>query len=72
MTYSLRKRLRQQPIKCCGCEGDHMYKYFPHKGDMMRIVHNIQEANIVEYMGRSMPRIYETLDNRQVGVDPMF
>jgi hypothetical protein len=41
-----------------------MYKDFPHKGDNMRTVHHIQEAGIVEYMGRSMPRIYVALDNR--------
>lgn len=27
--------------------------------------HNIQEATIVEDVGRSRPRIYATLDNRQ-------
>jgi hypothetical protein len=31
----------------------------------MRIVHNIQEDDIVEDMGRSMPRIYAALDNKQ-------
>jgi predicted aspartyl protease len=65
MTDSLGKRPRQQPIKCWGCEGDHMYKYCPHKGDRMRTVHNIQEVDTVEDMGRSMPRIYAALDNRQ-------
>ena len=42
-----------------------MYKYCPHKGDRMRIVHNLKEADIVEDMGRSVPRIYVTLENRQ-------
>jgi hypothetical protein len=31
----------------------------------MRIIHNIQEAKIVEYMGGNMPRIYASLDNKQ-------
>jgi hypothetical protein len=31
----------------------------------MRIVHNIQEVEIVEYMGENMPRIYASLDNKQ-------
>jgi hypothetical protein len=65
MTESLGKRPRQQPIKCWGCEGDHMYRDFPHKGERMRIVHNIQEVDTVEDMGRSMPRIYAALDNKQ-------
>ena len=42
-----------------------MHKYCPHKGDRMRIVHNLKEVDIVEDMGRSVPRIYATLENRQ-------
>jgi hypothetical protein len=42
MTDSLGKRPRQHPIKCWGCEGDHLYKDCPHKGDRMRTMHNIQ------------------------------
>jgi hypothetical protein len=65
MIDSFGKRPRQQPIKCWGCEGDHLYRDFPHKGERMRIVHNIQEADTIEDMGRSMPRIYAALDNKQ-------
>jgi hypothetical protein len=43
-----------------------LYRDFPHKGEIMRIVHNIQEAEIVENMGGSMPRIYASLGNKQV------
>jgi hypothetical protein len=32
----------------------------------MRIFHNIQEAETMEYMGGSMPMIYAALDNKQV------
>jgi predicted aspartyl protease len=32
----------------------------------MRIIHNIQEVETVDFMGRSMPRIYAALDNKQV------
>jgi hypothetical protein len=56
---------RQHPMRCWGCDGDHMYKDFPHKGDKMRNVHNIEEANIVDDVEKSMPRIYASLDNRQ-------
>jgi hypothetical protein len=66
MTFSLGKRPRKYPIKCWGCEGDHMYKDCPHKGDKMRTMKNIQEYDTVDDMGRSMPRIYATLDNIQV------
>jgi hypothetical protein len=31
----------------------------------MRIFHNIQEDEIVEDMGQSMPRIYAALENKQ-------
>jgi hypothetical protein len=32
----------------------------------VRIVYNVQQAATVEYMGRNVPRIYATLDNKQV------
>jgi len=38
---SLEKRPRPKPIKCWGCEGDHLYKDCPYKGDKMGIMHNI-------------------------------
>jgi hypothetical protein len=41
MIDSLGKRPIQQPIKCWGYKRDHMYKHCPHKGDIMRIVHNL-------------------------------
>jgi hypothetical protein len=41
MIDSFGKGPRQQPIKCWGFEGDQLYRDFPHKGERMRIVHNI-------------------------------
>jgi hypothetical protein len=61
---SLGKRGRP-PIQCWGCKEDHMYKDFPHRGDKMNTMHNIQEATTVEDMGRSIPRIYAALEDRQ-------
>jgi hypothetical protein len=66
-TYSFGKRTRKQPLQCCICEGKHLYTDFHHKGERMRILQNIQEDKIVEDIGGSMPRIYESLDNKQVG-----
>jgi hypothetical protein len=43
-----------------------MYRDFPHRGEKVRIVHNAQQAMTVEYMGINVPRIYATLDNKQV------
>jgi predicted aspartyl protease len=60
MEDSLRKRGRP-PIQCWGCKEDHMYKDFPHIKDRVKIVHNVQEATIVEDMGR----IYVALNDRQ-------
>jgi hypothetical protein len=37
----------------------------PHKIDKVRVVHNVQQDETVEDMGRSIPRIYATLDNKQ-------
>ena len=42
-----------------------MYKDFPHTRDRMRTMHNIQEVDTVDDMGRTMLRIYVALDNRQ-------
>jgi hypothetical protein len=63
--YSFGKRSRQQPIICWGCEGNNLYRDCPHKGEIMKTFHNIQGAEIVEYMGGSMLRIYEALDNKK-------
>jgi hypothetical protein len=64
--YSFGKRPRKHPIKCWGCKGYHMYKDCPHQGDRMRTMHNIKKEDKMEDMGKSMTRIYATLDNIQV------
>jgi hypothetical protein len=42
-----------------------MFRDFPHRGEKVRIVHNVQQAKIVEDMGINVPRIYAALDNKQ-------
>jgi hypothetical protein len=59
------KRPRQTPMQCWGCKGDHKYRYFPHRKDKVRVVHNVQQAETMEDMGRRVPRIYAALDNKQ-------
>jgi hypothetical protein len=54
------------PIQCWGCQGNHKYKDCPHKNGKVRVVHNVQQVEIVEDMGNRMPRIYASLDNKQV------
>jgi hypothetical protein len=66
MIESLGKRPRKQPIKSWVCEGDHMYRYFPHIGERVKTIHNVQQDDTIEDMGRSMLRIYVALDNKQV------
>jgi hypothetical protein len=66
MIEGMGQRPRQQPMKCWGCEGHHMYIYCPHRGEKVRIVHNIQQVDTMEDMGKNVPRIYETLDNKRV------
>jgi len=58
--------LRYQPIICWCCEGDHMFKDFPHNDSKTITMINVQEDYIVEHMGGSMPRIYTALYNWQV------
>jgi hypothetical protein len=60
MTKVLGKRPRKQPIKCWGCERDHMYRDFPYRDEKVRTMHNVQKVYIVEDMGRSMPNICST------------
>ena len=59
------QRPRQPPIQCWGCKGDHRFIDCPHRGEKGRVVHNVQQDEIVEDMGKNVPRIYETLDNKQ-------
>jgi len=47
-----------------------MYKYCPHKEGRIRTMHSIQEATIAEDMGRSVPRVYASLDNWQANYQP--
>jgi predicted metal-dependent peptidase len=42
-----------------------MYKYCLHQGDKIKNVYSIKHEETLENMGRSMPRIYAALDNRQ-------
>jgi hypothetical protein len=42
MTKTMGKRPRKPPIQCWGCREDHMYRYFPHIGEKVRIVQNSQ------------------------------
>jgi hypothetical protein len=42
-----------------------MRKYYPQRGDKERIVYSVKQAATVEDMGRNIPRIYATLDNKQ-------
>jgi hypothetical protein len=42
-----------------------MFRDCPHRGEKGRIVHNVQQDETVEDMGRNVPRIYATLDNKQ-------
>jgi hypothetical protein len=65
MTEKLGKIPRKPPIQCWGCGGDHMYRDSPHIGEKVRIVHNVQQVDTMEDMGRNVPRIYATLDNKQ-------
>ena len=43
-----------------------MYRYFPQRGEKESIVHNVQQAAIVEDMGKNVPGIYAALDNKKV------
>ena len=60
------KSPKQTHMQCWGCNGDHKYRYFPHKKDKVRVVHHVQKEKKLDDMGRRVPRIYASLDNKQV------
>jgi hypothetical protein len=59
------QRPRKPPIQCWGCRGDHMFRYCLHRGEKVRTVHNVQQDETMEDMGRNVPRIYANLENMQ-------
>jgi hypothetical protein len=59
------QRPRHLAIQCWGCKGDHIFRDCPHRSEKVRIVHNVQQAEIVEDMGINVSRIYAALDNKQ-------
>jgi hypothetical protein len=65
MTETVRQIPRQPPIQCWGYGGDHMYKDFLHRDEKMRIVHNVQQVDTVEDMGRNVPRVYAAMSNKK-------
>jgi hypothetical protein len=42
-----------------------MFRVCPHRGEKVGIVHNVQQVETMEDMGRNVPRIYAALDNKQ-------
>jgi hypothetical protein len=56
---------KKPPMQCWGCKGDHRFKDCPHRGEEGRVVHNVQQAEIVEDKGGYVPRIYASLENKQ-------
>jgi hypothetical protein len=42
-----------------------MFRNCPHKGEKVRIVHNVQQDETMEDIGRSVPKMYAALDNKQ-------
>jgi hypothetical protein len=65
MMETMGKKPRQQPIQCWGCSRDHMYTDCPQRGEKPRTAHNVKQDVIVEGMGKNVPRIYATLDNKK-------
>jgi hypothetical protein len=59
------KKPRHTPIECWGCKGDHRYRDCRHRKDKVRSIHNVQQEETMEDMGRRVPMIYATLDNKQ-------
>jgi hypothetical protein len=52
-------------MECWVCKGNHVYRDCPHRNDKVRTSHNVQQVEIVEEMGRRVPRFYIALDNKK-------
>jgi hypothetical protein len=59
------KRPRQTPIQFWGRKRDHNYRDCPHKGNKVKVVHNVHQEETMEDMGRSVPRVSIALDNKK-------
>jgi hypothetical protein len=57
---------KREPLKCWGCQEEHLFRDCPYRQHNNRRVYNAQEAIIVNDVARSMPQIYGSLENRQV------
>ena len=42
-----------------------MFRDCPHRGEKVRNVHNVKHDETLEYMGKNVPRIYASLDNKK-------
>jgi hypothetical protein len=42
-----------------------MFRDCPHRGEKVNTVHNVQQDETLEDMGRDVPRIYAALNNKQ-------
>ena len=53
----------REPLKSWGCGGDHMLRNCLHRNGNVSQVHNIQGAEIVGQVARTIPRIYAALED---------
>ena len=58
------KELRE-PLQCWGCGGDHVLRNFLHRNGNVSQVHNIQEAETMGQVVRTIPRSYAALEDCQ-------
>jgi hypothetical protein len=53
-------------MECWGCKENHRYRYFPHRNDKVRVLHNVQQAKIMEDMSSRIPGIYAVVSKLSV------
>jgi len=56
----------REPLKCWGCGEPNLFKNFPYINSTKKNIQNIQEASKTEYIGKSVHRINDHVDGRQV------
>jgi hypothetical protein len=60
------EELEKGPLQCWGCGDPHLLRDCLHRQHDNKKVYNVQEATTVNDVAKSVPRIYATVENRQV------
>ena len=56
---------KKKPLKCWGCEEEHLLRDCPHRQQNSQRIYNVQESITVNDVAKGVSQIYAALDNNQ-------